>query len=85
MVLQDPHLEMNASFWHNENMTVPGEQTAADRSAEGLQSALPAPAGIVQGTAPTVPAAPVRELGGPGGPEPTRFGDWERSGRCIDF
>lgn len=26
-----------------------------------------------------------RELGGPGGPEPTRFGDWERAGRCIDF
>ena len=27
----------------------------------------------------------VREIGGPKGPEPTRFGDWERSGRCIDF
>lgn len=26
-----------------------------------------------------------RELGGPKGPEPTRFGDWERAGRCIDF
>jgi hypothetical protein len=26
-----------------------------------------------------------REIGGPGGPEPTRFGDWERKGRCIDF
>jgi len=26
-----------------------------------------------------------RELGGPQGPEPTRFGDWERKGRCIDF
>jgi hypothetical protein len=25
------------------------------------------------------------EVGGPGGPEPTRFGDWERNGRCIDF
>ena len=25
------------------------------------------------------------ELGGPKGPEPTRFGDWERKGRCIDF
>ncbi len=27
----------------------------------------------------------VREIGGPGGPEPTRYGDWERNGRCIDF
>ena len=25
------------------------------------------------------------EIGGPTGPEPTRFGDWEKSGRCIDF
>jgi hypothetical protein len=26
-----------------------------------------------------------REIGGPKGPEPTRFGDWERGGRCTDF
>ena len=26
-----------------------------------------------------------REIGGPKGPEPTRFGDWEKGGRCIDF
>ena len=26
-----------------------------------------------------------REIGGPKGPEPTRYGDWERAGRCIDF
>ena len=25
------------------------------------------------------------ERGGPKGPEPTRYGDWERKGRCIDF
>ncbi|XP_041464700.1 succinate dehydrogenase assembly factor 4, mitochondrial-like [Lytechinus variegatus] len=25
------------------------------------------------------------EKGGPRGPEPTRYGDWERKGRCIDF
>jgi shikimate dehydrogenase len=25
------------------------------------------------------------EVGGPEGPEPTRYGDWERKGRCIDF
>ena len=27
----------------------------------------------------------VGEIGGPSGPEPTRYGDWERKGRCIDF
>lgn len=25
------------------------------------------------------------ETGGPQGPEPTRYGDWERKGRCVDF
>jgi len=27
----------------------------------------------------------VEEIGGPQGPEPTRFGDWSVNGRCIDF
>ena len=27
----------------------------------------------------------VREIGGRDGPEPTRFNDWEKGGRCIDF
>lgn len=26
-----------------------------------------------------------REVGGRQGPEPTRYGDWEKNGRCIDF
>ncbi|MEY2866604.1 MAG: hypothetical protein RIQ43_630 [Pseudomonadota bacterium] len=28
---------------------------------------------------------PVPEIGGRGGPDPTRYGDWEKNGRCIDF
>ena len=40
-------------------------------------------------TAPPEPAAKVKaqenEFGGPKGPEPTRYGDWERNGRCVDF
>ena len=31
------------------------------------------------------PRVPPREIGGPRGPEPTRYGDWERNGRCYDF
>lgn len=27
----------------------------------------------------------VEEYGGSPGPEPTRYGDWEKNGRCIDF
>jgi len=30
------------------------------------------------------PAQP-DETGGPTGLEPTRYGDWERNGRCTDF
>jgi hypothetical protein len=47
------------------------------------------------GTAPELPTAepPIqqvkspmpKEIGGPAGPEPTRFGDWERKGRVSDF
>jgi hypothetical protein len=33
---------------------------------------------------PAPPLAP-REVGGRSGPEPTRYGDWEKNGRCIDF
>lgn len=31
------------------------------------------------------PARPEVEHGGPAGPEPTRYGDWERKGRVSDF
>jgi hypothetical protein len=27
----------------------------------------------------------VPEIGGQKGPEPTRYGDWEKNGRCTDF
>lgn len=34
---------------------------------------------------PAEPAKLPREIGGPAGPEPTRYGDWEVKGRCSDF
>ncbi len=37
-----------------------------------------------RGKADAAPARP-REIGGPEGPEPTRYGDWERKGICYDF
>ena len=30
-------------------------------------------------------AAKAAEDGGPAGPEPTRYGDWERKGIAVDF
>ena len=28
---------------------------------------------------------PAQEIGGRDGPDPGRYGDWEKAGRCIDF
>jgi hypothetical protein len=52
-----------------------------------VQAAVPL-AELLKQVAPTPPPVPeaVRELGGRSdGPEPTRYGDWEKNGRCIDF
>jgi hypothetical protein len=55
---------------------VPGNNAAL------AESARPAPQ--IAPVAQSLPVCPV-EVGGPKGPEPTRFGDWERNGRCVDF
>jgi hypothetical protein len=53
--------------------------------------ALSPEAAAVQPKAPEKPARPPAQLtvppekGGPKGPEPTRYGDWERKGRVSDF
>ncbi|GAB3441555.1 DUF1674 domain-containing protein [Insolitispirillum peregrinum] len=59
-------------------MTDTPETAVPTPDAPAVSPPSPAPA------ADTVPEA-VEELGGPKGPEPTRFGDWERGGRCSDF
>lgn len=53
----------------------------------------PAPEPVDDGRAAEAPPAPAArlirqpegEVGGPRGLEPTRFGDWEKGGRCSDF
>lgn len=55
------------------------------QETDGQPQGQPSPQGEPEGP-PTVKVAPaVREIGGPRGPEPTRYGDWEKAGRCIDF
>lgn len=59
------------------------EPMGADADRSTHQSAPPAdPQGGLR-----IPRViqPPGEIGGPQGPEPTRYGDWERGGRCIDF
>jgi len=54
-------------------------------SAPSSQSSSLVPSDKDAGHAVPVVAVLVVEIGGPAGPEPTRYGDWERKGRCIDF
>ena len=62
-----------------------------DRDEKVGQAKTSAPEKAVPIARPAVPAvkppkeAKPKEIGGPEGPEPTRYGDWERKGRCIDF
>ncbi|MBL9033733.1 MAG: DUF1674 domain-containing protein [Rhodospirillaceae bacterium] len=57
----------------------PRDSKLADpTSATDPAAQTPAPASSAAGNRP-------REIGGPQGPEPTRYGDWERNGRVSDF
>ncbi|MGH8140768.1 MAG: DUF1674 domain-containing protein [Steroidobacteraceae bacterium] len=67
------------------------QSTPSVRSDKPASHPLPAAESVQDGRTHRVRAAPLvelqrpREIGGPPGPEPTRFGDWEKNGRCIDF
>ncbi|MDS4021764.1 MAG: DUF1674 domain-containing protein [Candidatus Competibacter sp.] len=52
---------------------------------ENDQQPLPPPATPPDPSPDTEPPKRPKEFGGPKGPEPTRYGDWEKAGRCIDF
>jgi hypothetical protein len=56
-------------------------------SATATDSQNPVIESVLDGhpVAQVAPTRPVREIDGRDGPEPTRFGDWEKNGRCIDF
>jgi hypothetical protein len=43
------------------------------------------PVPLVPAVNPAGPPGKVAEIGGRGGPDPTRYGDWEKAGRCVDF
>jgi len=62
-----------------------GQERVVDVSAPTLPegTAVVPPAQPTAAPANTTPKP--REIGGPKGLEPTRYGDWERAGRCIDF
>ena len=66
------------TFWVlNCNYTIMDKETQKD-SNKHSDSNLSAPETVM------IPQE-VEEIGGRKGPEPTRYGDWEKNGRCMDF
>ncbi|MBE1236656.1 DUF1674 domain-containing protein [Phaeovibrio sulfidiphilus] len=68
-----------------ENKTTTGTDTAPGTAPEA-DGGTPtgAPTETTPENAPENAGTP-KEYGGPKGPEPTRYSDWEQKGRCTDF
>ncbi|MDX1517124.1 MAG: DUF1674 domain-containing protein [Woeseiaceae bacterium] len=65
-------------------MTPSDETQAADDPDSSPETAAePEPGSSTPAAGDTEP--PGKEIGGRRGPDPTRYGDWEKNGRCIDF
>lgn len=63
-----------------------GARSGQDSAAETkTPETVPVSTVDQDGTGLTDPSNAEEEIGGPKGPEPTRYGDWEKKGRCIDF
>ncbi|MGO8972495.1 MAG: DUF1674 domain-containing protein [Steroidobacteraceae bacterium] len=76
-------LAFSGKLWPvTSNSPKPGEDTAPVGAIAGATrvSVVPPPAAAAAGA-----TTAVSEVGGRDGPDPTRFGDWELRGRCIDF
>jgi len=58
-----------------------GERTV---ESEGKKNKMKSPA---KPETPSTTHSPpsTKEIGGRGGADPTRFGDWEINGKCVDF
>jgi hypothetical protein len=58
---------------------------AAPRQTAQAAAPAPTPRPTPTGEPAGKPTGRPKEIGGPSGPEPTRYGDWERNGICVDF
>ena len=74
-------LEKPCSFWHNQ----PVSQSRATENSARTKVVAGQPVSTPLPDDPHAEVGLPRETGGPAGPDPTRYGDWERGGRCIDF
>lgn len=62
-----------------------GESSTSTGPADPDETPVPASGGEDAGHLEDRDATPPREWGGREGPDPVRYGDWEKNGRCIDF
>ena len=60
------------------------DKTSAEDDPAGKAGVADADA-ATDGAADSAATDAPREINGPKGPEPTRYGDWEQKGRCSDF
>ena len=66
------------------NTVSPADLSGTDGTADEAATPLKPDSELAAQSA-KEPKVPATEHGGADGPEPTRYGDWERRGRCIDF
>lgn len=71
-------------------ITTPTESLPVEPVRPASASSTADEAGNDQNVSPAEPTRKTsgeatRETGGRPGPDPVRYGDWEKNGRCIDF
>jgi len=69
----------HSRIWQTANVT---ESNASQQDQPGSPIA---DVSTAKPQSPPEATARPREVGGRDGPDPTRYGDWEKGGRCIDF
>lgn len=67
--------EIGGRFWHTTGVSQTRMKQESEPATDAPHDADESPE--------TEPDS--REIGGRQGPDPTRYGDWEKAGRCIDF
>jgi hypothetical protein len=64
----------------------PAATPFAEHRVESVKPPKPAAGSVDSGKkSPTATQQKVPEIGGPPGPEPTRYGDWQFNGKVTDF
>lgn len=92
--LATSHTAKCPRFWHNEGMQKDAQNDTPKPRIDDASVKTYVPDETEEKASGDVDAASSsaasesdapKEIGGRDGPDPTRYGDWEKNGRCIDF